>query len=152
MTNETNKEYLEKCDHEVLKLLKPGHRVTAEEFNAFFTGDGAGMNSYERQLLYPEMELGKLLHETMMLQRQITLFEHDKFGRPRSTYEEVLLMVILPAMMDRLKTAGDLAKKVLEFREHENKVEESQRTGGYGEHVIHRLELLVTIFDLAEEV
>ena len=108
-------------------------------------------NSYERQLLYESLDAEGVIRETESLQKNITAFPRELLGRPRSTYEEVLCMVMLPLLVDRLIEAEKLVSLCLTFRDHENKVDEAQR-GDFKAHVVKRLELLGQIFEAAERV
>ena len=144
-------EYFDYLGHDVLQHGKPGNLITREQYMDFFRGEGAGLNSYEREFIYTIMDNEALMCVTDQLRANITMYEREKFDRPRTTYEEVLLMHLLPIFMQRLREAKELAKLCLQLREHENKLSEKEQ-GIYAEHVLRRIDFLVEIFALAERV
>lgn len=143
------REYLDNVDHDILQMAKPDAKI---EYTWYLMrqADG-GLNSYERQFLYEMLDAEGVVRETKLLQEQITMYAHDQNHRPRSTYEEVLLMVMLPMLVDRLMEAEQLVSLCLTFRDHESKSDEEQQKD-YKHHIVRRLELLKGIFNTAERV
>lgn len=63
------------------------------------------MNSYEFQFTNALLDNEALCYHAVQLLKQVTQWPQES-SRPRSTYEEVLCMSILPMLIDRLLEKG----------------------------------------------
>lgn len=84
---------------EVLKVIERGN-VTLDEY--LILCDAFGTNSYERELIYNAMTDEALTRITESLMRQIAPYSYYK---PASTYEELVLHILVPELIKRLQDA-----------------------------------------------
>jgi hypothetical protein len=87
-------EYQEKIRPEYKALLNLPRQLTFEELPE-------RMNSYEREAFYAKLDDRGLRLMTLKLMKNITAYPEHHKHRPASTYEEALLRVMLPLILER---------------------------------------------------
>lgn len=103
-------EYMSHVSPEFLEWLEAHPVVTEEARNEY--GTKKGMNSYERQLMYPKLDNAALLKtvEYCLSQCQRGSGSVPPYGVPQS-YDDVMMLVFVPLLLERLKKAEEVIAK-----------------------------------------
>ncbi len=72
--------------------------------------DKRGLNSFEREIMYPHLDTAELLREAIYCLGQCSRHDHK---RPASTYDDAIMLIFLPLLIDRMRQAEGIEGKPL---------------------------------------